>query len=99
GNGNVDGGGSGTGGNTSSNAVPYRSQTVTKSAATIGPTTKPTGPNKIKPPSVEIRIIKSGISVSLPTSHGRRKLSTEPTTAPPQTNKPIALPQSPRAAR
>src|SRR5262249_50855769 len=80
----------GAGGNKSANAAPYSSQTVTNSAATIGPTINPSGQNSTNPPSVETRITMSGSSVSLPTSHGRKKLSTEPTTNAFHTNKPMA---------
>ncbi len=45
-------------------ALPKISQTVTKSAATIGPTMKPMAPNTAMPPRVENRISRSDICVS-----------------------------------
>ena len=57
------------------------SQTVRKSPQTIGPTMNPIRPKRNSPPSVPIRMRRSGIFASLPTSIGRRKLSTVPTTA------------------
>src|SRR5690606_34760844 len=45
--------GSGTSGRSSPNAIAYRSQSVRKSAATIGPTMTPRIPNIASPPKVE----------------------------------------------
>ncbi|MNC90659.1 hypothetical protein D3C83_67840 [compost metagenome] len=80
-------------------AAPYKSQTVTNNAAMIGPMMKPNGPNISKPPSVANKINKSGNFVSLPTSQGRKKLSTEPTTPAHQATSPRLAPSCPFKAK
>ena len=60
--------------------MPNISQAVTKSAARMGPRMKPIAPKNMRPPSVEKKMSSSCILVSWPTSRGRSRLSTLPTT-------------------
>ena len=68
---------------------------VSNIAAITGPRMMPTGPKESIPPRIDISITRSGNFESLPTIHGRKKLSTNPTANTPHTTSPIPHPVLP----
>jgi len=72
---------------------------VKNSAPMIGPMMKPRAPKSDRPPSVLRKTSSSGIWVSRPTTRGRRRLSTIPTTSTKNAVSAIAVVHSPPMAR